>query len=518
MRKFFAIVLTAVMSVTALATNYTGNLTVQVNGEGSTQNATIAIDENTGKYTLTLRNFILVSGTSQVPVGNIVIDNIKGTTSNGTTMLYAERKIQIAPGDDDTQNWMGPMLGEVPIKMNARFNAGGYLVTSIDIDMQAALQQVIKVTFDNTGDHYQMPNAGFEEWTESTTEPKNWHGFKSAKGAFANFASSTLLQSEDVRPNAVGKYSAVLATKKVFSTVANGTMTNGQLSADAITATDPKNHAETDLSMPDKDKNGDPFYTEIFAAPDSVKLWVKFQQGTASTKYPNATFSAILTDGTYYQDPEDKPYTNVAAKAQNKKIETGAWREVSVPFDYQTFAKNNVVPQAILVTVSTNATPGQGSDNDQVWVDDIELVYDAAMSDLKYKGATLSGWNPATTAYTINDYQGVPTADDFTATLVGKAAVLGTVVETTSNAHVARISVVSADLKKATTYTINFPITALKGDVNRDGIVDVSDVTGIINMILGQAAQDLEVADMNSDGIIDVSDVTNVINMILSKQ
>lgn len=53
------------------------------------------------------------------------------------------------------------------------------------------------------------------------------------------------------------------------------------------------------------------------------------------------------------------------------------------------------------------------------------------------------------------------------------------------------------------------------GDVNGDGYVDVSDVTALINMILGTTPADLEVADINADGILDVTDVTALINEIL---
>lgn len=56
---------------------------------------------------------------------------------------------------------------------------------------------------------------------------------------------------------------------------------------------------------------------------------------------------------------------------------------------------------------------------------------------------------------------------------------------------------------------------ALLGDVNRDGIVDVSDVTSLINMVLGTLDVDMEVADINGDGAVDVTDVTALINMIL---
>ena len=55
----------------------------------------------------------------------------------------------------------------------------------------------------------------------------------------------------------------------------------------------------------------------------------------------------------------------------------------------------------------------------------------------------------------------------------------------------------------------------MHGDVNRDGSVNVSDVTALINMILGVLAKDEESADVNNDGSVNVSDVTALINIIL---
>lgn len=58
----------------------------------------------------------------------------------------------------------------------------------------------------------------------------------------------------------------------------------------------------------------------------------------------------------------------------------------------------------------------------------------------------------------------------------------------------------------------------LLGDANMDGLVNVSDVTTIINYILGNdpVPFNFEAADCATDGIINVSDVTALINMILS--
>ena len=55
----------------------------------------------------------------------------------------------------------------------------------------------------------------------------------------------------------------------------------------------------------------------------------------------------------------------------------------------------------------------------------------------------------------------------------------------------------------------------LKGDVNGDGRVNVSDVSALINMILGLEPMNESRADVNGDGRVNVSDVTALINIIL---
>ena len=56
------------------------------------------------------------------------------------------------------------------------------------------------------------------------------------------------------------------------------------------------------------------------------------------------------------------------------------------------------------------------------------------------------------------------------------------------------------------------------GDVNGDGKVNVSDVTSLVNMILGVIPKDFTSGDINGDGKVNVSDVTALVNLILGVQ
>ena len=61
---------------------------------------------------------------------------------------------------------------------------------------------------------------------------------------------------------------------------------------------------------------------------------------------------------------------------------------------------------------------------------------------------------------------------------------------------------------------------SLPGDVNSDDIVDITDVVGTANYILGNTSGqfDRAAADVNGDGVIDVSDLTSIVNYILDPQ
>ena len=57
------------------------------------------------------------------------------------------------------------------------------------------------------------------------------------------------------------------------------------------------------------------------------------------------------------------------------------------------------------------------------------------------------------------------------------------------------------------------------GDVNLDGNVNVTDVTDMINAILGSPSASFckITADFDGDGVINVTDVTALINKILAQ-
>ncbi len=61
-----------------------------------------------------------------------------------------------------------------------------------------------------------------------------------------------------------------------------------------------------------------------------------------------------------------------------------------------------------------------------------------------------------------------------------------------------------------------FPKSAVKGDLNGDGIVDITDVNMAINMVLGKVAK-TNAGDIDGSGDVDITDVNAIINLMLGK-
>ena len=452
MKKLFTLLLIVATAVAAFATDYNVPITITVNGISSEQNAVISVTENGGLYDINLKNFILQAGDTPTGVGNVELKGIKPIQDGNATQLLAKQNVKITKGDDPSVSmWMGTLIGEIPVELRGKIE-GDRLRCYLDI---ALMNQVIKVA---VGNGYQIANQSFENWhtsIDSYKEPNAWHSFETATGNLAEAAGHHIEASTDAHSGSTS--ARIFATGMdfvFFKVIANGTMTTGRMNAASALADDATgNYAYADMSMDDLDGNGDPYYTPLCSKPDSIVAWVKFKQGTPNAQHPYATISAIITDGTRYQDPEATTYTNVVAKAKNNEIATTneKWKRISIPFEY---TQNTVDPKAILVTISTNADAGQGSGNDEVLVDDIELIYNAKVTDLKIKGQKVSDFKADQTEYTM-ELNEVITADDIEATVEGKAAHIIKQVEQTDGGYTCAIQAIGGDMKTTTSYVVN---------------------------------------------------------------
>jgi hypothetical protein len=203
----------------------------------------------------------------------------------------------------------------------------------------------------------QIGNSDMELWEnigQAAEEPTNWNSFKSAQGSFTSFASQQLQRSTAVRTGATGQYCARIWSKSTLGIVANGNMTVGRINMGSTTPSDPNNY---NISL----TNDANFSEALTASPDSLVFWVKY---TAANASDSARVHAISIP-------------HIVARAERNYGKTnGSWARISVPFYYVVGAPA-LSPSFILITFTTNKTPGGGSNNDEVLIDDVELIYNS---------------------------------------------------------------------------------------------------------------------------------------------
>lgn len=395
MKKILTLIAFLVSSLSAMA--YTDNLVLSVDGEFMEVPNSVVLIENTSEnlYKFVMKNFQM----DEIQMGDITVENVPGVTINGVTRLNVTQ----LPVHIGSSMWAS-LLSDVTVNVSATFNEEK-LYAVVEIDLREQLDQMVVGEF-GSKDYFdtsypQLLNGGFEDWgvdaengADKVSEPRYWHSFSSASGSLVELTGEHCFISTDAHS---GQYSACVKASKVFGlVVANGTLTTGRLNADAMIAADPKNHSAIDLSVTELDRNKNPFYQILDARPDSIAFYVKYSTGLEGTL---ANMSAYITDGTYYQAPEEKTYENKVAVAEKPDIAPCTeWTRISVPF---TYLSEELKPKAILVTFSTCVTPGGGAGDEVLLVDDVELIYKAQQ---EASITTLS--RPSTDNTTIYDLQG----------------------------------------------------------------------------------------------------------------
>ncbi len=237
---------------------------------------------------------------------------------------------------------------------------------------------------------YQLKNAGFESWESvsyskySGEEPLNWNSFLTGSGKWKGTAckGSQLFSATDVRPGTTGTTSAKLTARNVLGkTYAQGNMTTGQINMGSMSASD----ARGNYNATRVDDNA--YNQKITGRPDSMVVWLKFY--TSKSEYRAKANSILHTSG-YYQDPEGNTLTaTVIAKAVNLDIEPlNKWKRYSIPFSYPSNDRS-LRPAYALVSFSTNKTPGTGTDDDVLYVDDLEYIYNSELKKFTYNGTTI---------------------------------------------------------------------------------------------------------------------------------
>lgn len=493
MKKLFTIAAFALSSLCMMAEDYSCPLLVVVEGTATpkaTQTVSVTPQKD-GKYSLTLKNFKM--GTQ--PVGNIEVNDVDAITCGTTICLSTQQTIQITAGDDASIQWMGPGLGNVPILLKGELNGGTFnAILSISmVDPESPLN--VRVELGDVENIGQIPNSNFEAFHQEKSglnkedQADHWHSFMNCEATMLTSAAKTKhnWQSNDVRPGSTGTSSLEVKSRIIWGQSANGTVTTGRIKAGSTTADDPANCSFLDLSKTDKDKKGDPYYTILTCKPDAIEFWTKFFVGKREESNKDniyATISAAITDGTYYQDPQDNDkYTNVVATAKNDKIESldNTWQKLTVPFNYN---KTDKAAKAILVTISTCSVAGGGSlsdndgEQDVIKIDDMRLIYNANATSIKFKGEELTEEDGV--YYTT--FNGEVKNSDLEVETNSKSAYVTKSIFNTEDGVIAIINIVSNDLKTANRYAILIEGATTTGINKPQTVTTQSGVKAVYNL------------------------------------
>ena len=268
-------------------------------------------------------------------------------------------------------------------------------------------------TWMNAQGVYQIPNSDFEgEWKTQTrkkyteTTPESWNSFYSAKtNRTTDMAFGTILSgaqcgvlSKSSDAHSGNGAALITATQNMLGSISNGNLTTGIINMGSSTANNPENYNFSDMSS----ETGSCKFTGL---PDAVRFWVKFDSKNASKG--NASANMVLHTDAGYSDPSTRMGVEAEAasriaKAYQEISPNNSWVEYVVPFAYN---ENNSYlsytgQKFLLVSFSTNKTPGAGSNGDALTIDDIQMIYYSELASLNYDGQDY--FQQGNTNYTID--------------------------------------------------------------------------------------------------------------------
>ncbi len=236
---------------------------------------------------------------------------------------------------------------------------------------------------------YQIPNSDFNSWAADNEPGNGWNSFPSAGGTLSGMGKKQAPNpSKDTgRSAAEGDYSCKLYSKSALGINANGNLTTGRINMGAISAASSSNYNYTARSTSGCNL---PFS----GRPDAVEFYAKFKSGGS----PNGRAQFILHGDVDYRDPEVESQSSYKVGMASVAISTTEeWQHFSGTFSY---VQDIPSKQYMLASFTTNPTPG-GSKGDELWIDDVRLIYYHALSELSYEGTTVN-FNEETLNYDLS--------------------------------------------------------------------------------------------------------------------
>lgn len=295
------------------------------------------------------------------------------------------------------------------------------------------------------GGVYQIPNSDFNTWASDNEPGNGWNSFASAGGTLISAAGMSPQPSKDAgRSGAADDYSCKIYSKSIFGVKANGNLTTGRINMGSMSPANSSNYNYTDRTSDS--------HSLLFAGrPDAVEFYAKFTSGGS----PNGRGQFILHGDVDYRDPETSDQE--AYKVGIASVPVPASDDWQLYRGEFTYSQDTPATQYMLASFTTNPTPG-GSQDDYLWIDDVNFIYYHSLTALSYEGASLS-FDEGTLSYDLSsvDYD----ASKLSYTKKGAGATVETAYDETSGLLTITVkgNDFAANPASVTAYTIQFDNT-----------------------------------------------------------
>lgn len=453
MKRFLLPAIALALAVNANATSLQANMTAEQQAEaqavdgtktfsgdlsvymedgsemGTTEKSQILVTkESDGTYTFVLKDFTVIG----INVGDATIPGVDGKEENGIITLNATNVEATVAGGA-----LEGLVSTITISMTATIN-GDYMIADIskvvvpDIATVSAKfaskiypSEQIMGTFDGEWEEC-IPWDSNNNKTAVGTTPKGW----CISNVYTGIANQTLGEQgkdkDDDGKEGNKKIHSVLLTNKLISILNITQRIPAYISLGTTWAT----AKGVNASNADGGTWGGKKFTY---RPDALTF--DYQRNNVNGE-ENAMAIAYLWKGTWTQEnvpgstavsgkPKPCTMTNRDRNILNKPTSQGGkvtktpdaaliatiehpisestdkeWETLTIPFDYKT----NDIPENINIIFSANDYFGNRTKivgDNSLTIDNVKLIYYHTLSDLKFNGATINGFNESITDYTV---------------------------------------------------------------------------------------------------------------------
>ena len=331
------------------------------------------------------------------------------------------------------------------------------------------------------GAQYQLPNGNFEGGTYTSSQndqtiPNDWNWFDTGTGEVIGTALSMGGMTCSVMTESNNSYVKLVANKAGWCPTANGNLTTGTINAgESLKAASDGGNKNYNYSDPTGagDKAG--VTTDRKAQKENSTSGQSFTGKPDALKFRYAAYCKSKTDEIQiravvhgagrYRDPEyaKDNYDDIkwgtatfnATRTLTSKTDAVVLKEAQVEFVAGS-KQSSIVPVGVLVSLTTNKNPANGSSGDFVCFDDIEFVYYHALKSATYNGQAIANFAENTLNYDLSSQVYDEKKFDYTVKGVGARVVKNYNEATGLLTVTVNGNNISADATSKTVYTFQF--------------------------------------------------------------